>query len=166
MIPRVTSFKMSRYGIMATQLLATLTIVYHLLKSGIIVHLVNLRHPFLSTPLDVYLVSQPERWFYVLFRELILSCSILEEIDPSRVSFFPPYHVDRISQSKTSRQWWWSNQRSLKCNLDGEDCTSLRFPFILPYAWISRRDSCLVGVSCHIPSFWHCTRLTSCVHHV
>ena len=40
----------------------------------------------------------------------------------------------------------------LKCNLDREDCTSLRFPFILPYAWISRRDSCLVGVSCHIPS--------------
>ena len=45
----------------------------------------------------------------------------------------------------------------LKCTLDREDCTSLRFPFILPYAWISRRDSCLVGVSCHIPSFWHCT---------
>ena len=54
----------------------------------------------------------------------------------------------------------------LKCNLDREDCTSLRFPFILPYAWISRRDSCLVGVSCHIPSFRHCSRLASCVHHV
>ena len=40
----------------------------------------------------------------------------------------------------------------LKCNLDREDCTSLRFPFILPYAWISGRDSCLVGVSCHSPS--------------
>ena len=40
----------------------------------------------------------------------------------------------------------------LKCSLDREDCTSLRFPFILPYAWISRRDFCLVGVSCHIPS--------------
>ena len=38
--------------------------------------------------------------------------------------------------------------------------------FTLPYAWISRRDSCLVGVSCHIPSFWHCSRLASCVHHV
>ena len=43
---------------------------------------------------------------------------------------------------------------SMKCNLDREDCTSLRFPFTFPYAWISRRDSCLVGVSCHIPSFW------------
>ena len=82
---RVTVPKVSRCGIMATQLLATLTTDYHLLKCGIVVHLVNLRHPFLSTPLDVYLVSQPERWFYVSFRELILSCSIFEKIDPSRV---------------------------------------------------------------------------------
>ena len=56
--------------IMATQLLATLTIVYHLLRYEIVAYLVNLRHPFLSTPLDVYLVSQPERWSYVSFREL------------------------------------------------------------------------------------------------
>ena len=61
---------MFRRGIMATQLLATLTIVYHLLKREIVVYLVNLRHPFLSTPLDVYLVSQPERWSYASFREL------------------------------------------------------------------------------------------------
>ena len=61
---------MPRCGIMATQLLATLTIDYHLLKREIVVYLVNLRHPFLSTPLDVYLVSQPERWSYVSFREL------------------------------------------------------------------------------------------------
>ena len=61
---------MFRRGIMAIQLLATLTIDYHLLKCGIIVYLVNLRHPFLSTPLDVYLVSPPKRWFYVSFREL------------------------------------------------------------------------------------------------
>ena len=81
---------------MATQLLATWAIVYHLLKREIVVYLVNLRHPFLSTPLDVYLVSQPERWFYVSFRELVLSCSIFEEIDPSRVSSFPPCHVDMI----------------------------------------------------------------------
>ena len=62
--------RMFRRGIMAIQLLAMLTTVYHLLKCGIVVHLVNLRHPFLSTPLDVYLVSPPERWFYVSFREL------------------------------------------------------------------------------------------------
>ena len=67
---RVTYPKVPRCGVMATQLLATLTIVYHLFKCGIVVHLVNLRHPFLSTPLDVYLVSPPERWFYVSFREL------------------------------------------------------------------------------------------------
>ena len=67
---RVTVPKVSRCGIMATQLLATLTTDYHLLKCGIVVHLVNLRHPFLSTPLDVYLVSQPERWSYVSFRKL------------------------------------------------------------------------------------------------
>ena len=41
-----------------------------------------------------------------------VSCSIFEKIDPSRVSFFPPCHVGRISQNKTSRQWWWMNQRS------------------------------------------------------
>ena len=40
----------------------------------------------------------------------------------------------------------------MECTLDREDCASLRSPFILPYAWISRRDYCLVGVSCHIPS--------------
>ena len=61
---------MHRYGIVETQLLATLTTVHHLLKCGIVVHLVNLRRPFLSTPLDVYLVSQPERWLYVSFSEL------------------------------------------------------------------------------------------------
>ena len=83
---------MHRYGIMATQLLATLTIVYHLLKCGIVVYLVNLRHPFLSTPLDVYLVSQPERWFYVSFRELILSCSTFEKTDPSRVFLSSTFH--------------------------------------------------------------------------
>ena len=67
---RVTVPKVSRCGIMATQLLATLTIDYHLLKREIVVYLVNLCHPFLSTPLDVYLVSQTERWSYVSFREL------------------------------------------------------------------------------------------------
>jgi hypothetical protein len=61
---------MPRCGIMATQLLATLAIDYHLLKREIVVYLVNLRHPLISTPLDVYLVSQPERWSYVSFREL------------------------------------------------------------------------------------------------
>ena len=39
---RVTIPKVSHCGIMATQLLATLTIVYHLLKCGIVVYLVTL----------------------------------------------------------------------------------------------------------------------------
>ena len=76
---------MFRRGIMATQLLATLTIVYHLLKREIVVYLVNLRHLLHSIPMDVYLVSQLERWFYVSFRELILSCSTFEKNDSFRV---------------------------------------------------------------------------------
>ena len=38
----VTFPKVYRYGIMATQLLATLTNDHHLLKCGIVVYLVNL----------------------------------------------------------------------------------------------------------------------------
>ena len=61
---------MSRYGIMATQLLATLTTVHHLLKREIVVYLVNPRHLFHSIPLEVCFVSQLERYCYVSFREL------------------------------------------------------------------------------------------------
>ena len=80
---------MSRYGIMAPQLLATLTTVHHLLKREIVVYLVNLPHLLHSIPLDVCLVTQLERCCYVSFRELILSCSAFEKIDPSRVFPFP-----------------------------------------------------------------------------
>ena len=38
--PQVTFPKVPRYGIVATQLLAMLTIVYHLFKCGIVVYLV------------------------------------------------------------------------------------------------------------------------------
>ena len=85
---RVTVSKVSRCGIMATQLLATLTTVHHLLRCGIVVYLVNPRHLFHSIPLEVCFVSQLERCCYVPFRELILSCSILEKINSSRV-FLP-----------------------------------------------------------------------------
>ena len=85
MILRATSSKMSRYGIMATQLLATLTTVHHLLKREIIFYLVNPRHLSHSIPSDVCFVSQLERRVNVSFYELILSCSIFEEIDLSRV---------------------------------------------------------------------------------
>ena len=110
--------------------------------------------PSSSVPLhpsrSVYLVSQLKRGCYVSFRELILSCSIFEKIDPSRVSF-SPCQVSWSSQNKTTRQIWWRINVLTKCNLNREDCVSLRFPFILPYAWISGRDSWLVGVSCHSP---------------
>ena len=80
---------MSGYGIMATQLLATLTIVYHLLKREIDVYLVNLCHLLHSIPMDVCFVSQLERCCYVSFHELILSCSIFEKINSSGVFLSP-----------------------------------------------------------------------------
>ena len=131
---RVTVPKVSRCGIMATQLLATLTIVYHLFKCEIVVYLVNLRHLLHSIPMDVCFDSQLERCCYVSFRELILSCSTFEKIDPSRVPFSSRCHVGWSFQSKTSRQDGDRINVHLKCNLDREDYTSLRFPFILPYA--------------------------------
>ena len=67
---RVTVPRMFRRGIMATQLFAMLAIVYHLLKRGIVVYLVNLRHLFHSISLEVCFVSQLERYCYVSFREL------------------------------------------------------------------------------------------------
>ena len=60
---RVTIPKVPRCGIMATQPLATLTTVHHLLKREIVVYLVNLRHLFHSIPMDVCFVSQLNRWF-------------------------------------------------------------------------------------------------------
>ena len=123
-----------------------------LFKRGIVAYQLNPRHLFHSIPLDVCFVSQLERCVNVSSHELIPSCSIFEKIDPSRVSFFSPCHVSWSSQNKTTRQRWWLRQHSLKCHLHREDYVSLWSPFILPYAWISGRDSCLVGVSCHIPS--------------
>ena len=64
---------MHGYGIMATQLLATLTTVHHPLKCGIVVYLVDLRHLFHSIPLDECFISQLERCFYLSLHELILN---------------------------------------------------------------------------------------------
>ena len=61
---------MFRYGIMAIQLLATLTTDHHILKSGVVVYLVNLCHLLHPIPMDVCFVSQLERGCYVSFREL------------------------------------------------------------------------------------------------
>ena len=76
---------MSRYGIMVTQLLATLTTVHHPLKCEIVVYLVNLHHLFHPISSDVCFVSQLGRRLNVSLRELILSCSIFEKIDSFRV---------------------------------------------------------------------------------
>ena len=139
---RVTVPKVSRCGIMATQLLATLTIVYHILKSGIVVYLVNLCHLLHPIPMDVCFVSQLERSCYVSFRELILSCSTFEKIDPSRVPFSSRCHVGWSSQSKTSRQDDDRIKVLMKCNLDREDYTSCISPS--PYPTLESRDEIFV----------------------
>ena len=126
---------------MATQILATLTTDHHLPKCGIVVYLVNPRHLFHSILLDVCFVSKLDRCCYVSFCELILSCSVFEKIDSSRVFLSSCCHVGWSSQSKTSRQRWWTNQRSFEVQPGSWRLYQLRLPFTLPYAWISRRDS-------------------------
>ena len=143
---------MFRRGIMATQLLATLTIVYHLLRCGIVVYLVSPHHLSHSISSDVCFVSQLERCDNVSSHELILSCSVFSKIDCSRVFISSRCHVGWSSQSKTSRQRWGSNQHPWEKQLDCEDHVSFVSP-LSSYltSWISGRDFCLVGVSCHSP---------------
>ena len=156
---------MSRYGIMANQLLATLTTDHHLLKCEIVVYLVNLRHPLHSIPLDVCFVSQLERCFYVSFRELIMwslrwsihadmfrsfVLVLVEDLESKDVKINLSRQINNLEKTVGSWSLWY-----LVSPLSS----------YLMY-WISGWDSCLVGVSCHIPSFWQCTRLASCVHHV
>ena len=117
---------------MAIQLLATLTTDRHLLKSGIVVYLVNLCHLLHSIPMDVCFASQLERCCYVSFRDLILSCSTFEKNDSFRV--FPFLSLSWLAGVLKTRHQdndgEWINVQ-LKCTLDREDYTSLRFPFIL-----------------------------------
>ena len=120
---------MSRYGIMATQLLATFTTVQHLLKREIVVYLVNPHHLFHSIPLDVCFVSQLERCFCDSPRELILSCLIFEKIDPFRVLLSSHCHVSWSSQNKTSRQDDDQIKVLMRYNMDHEDCDSFVTPF-------------------------------------
>ena len=82
------------------------------LSVGLLPTNLEVRHMSLYIPLDMCFVSQFARCFYVSFRELRLSCSIFEKIDPSRVSFPSWCHVGRSSWSKSLRQWRWSNQHS------------------------------------------------------
>ena len=134
---------MSRYGIMATQLLTTLTTVHHLLKCGIAAYLVNLPHPFHSIPLDVCFMSELERCFNVSFHELIIGRSIFEKINPSRVFPFP---LDAMSvgvlRARRRDKDGDRNNVPMKCNLDREDCTSCVPPS--PYPTLESRDEILV----------------------
>ena len=131
---RVTFPKVYRYGIKTIQLLATLTIVYHLLRCGIVVYLVNLRHLLHSIPLDVCFVSQLERCCYVSFRGLILSCSTFEKNNSLGSFLSSRCHVSWSSQSKIRDNDGDRINVHLKCHLDREGYLSLCSPFILPYA--------------------------------
>ena len=91
-------------------------------------------------------------------------CSNLEEIDSCRVSLCCHHVGWRSRKQRCQDKYDAMNQYLQWGQLDREDCVSLHFPFILPYAWISGRDSCLVGVSCHIPSFWCCLVCASCLN--
>ena len=153
MIARVTSSKMSRYGIMAIQLLAMLTTIHHPLKCGIVVYLVNLRHLFHSIPLDECFVYQLGRCSYLSLHELILNTP------SSRRSFSveSPYVVIVLDEDLASKdvkihfnQWINIFEKGNCIMKTVLACVSLSSYLT---SWISGRDSCLVGVSCHSPSF-------------
>ena len=99
----------------------------------------------------IFFVSQLERCCHVSLRELF---DLREDRSFQSFPFLFLSWLAGILRARRQDKDGVQINVHLKYNLDREDCTSLRFPFILPYAWISRRDSCLVGVSCHIPSFW------------
>ena len=132
---RVTFPKVHRYGIMAIQLLATLTTDHHILKSRIVVYLASLRHLSHSISSDVCFVSQLERCVNVSFHELILSCSVFEKIDSSRVFSFPlAAMMVGVLRARHRDKDGDQINGLMKCNLDREDYVSLRSPFTLPYA--------------------------------
>ena len=83
---------------------------------------------------------------------IIMNCSISEEIVSCGISFRHHWVEWRSRKQGYQDQHEARNQRSYEGQLDHEDCNSSSPLFLLPYAWISGRDSCLVGVSCHIPS--------------
>ena len=124
---QVTFPKVPRYGIMAIQLLTTLTTVHHLFKCEIVVYLVNLPHLFHPIPLDVCFVSQPARCINVSFRELIPSCSIFEKIDSCRISF------SRHRVGQRPRRQRYQDQHLPEGRSDHEDRVSLCPSVFLPH---------------------------------
>ena len=99
-------------------------------------------------------MSQLKGRSYVSFYELILSSSIFEEIESCRVFlFFCRRARWRPQRQRCQDQHDAMTQYPREEQMDREDCDSVVSPLPLSdYAWISGRDSCLVGVSCHSPS--------------
>ena len=112
----------------------------------------NLRQIVSSVPPDACYASQLERCFNASLHELILSCSIFEKIDPSRV--FPFLLLScRLEFSEQDIEtkmviestFLWNAPCIVKIVLVCVPSSSYLT------SWISGRDSCLVGVSCHSP---------------
>ena len=144
---------MSRYGIIAI----ISSLLWNHAPSYSSVELLpiqlNLCHLPLSIAPDVCAMSQLKRCSYVSLRELILSARSSRRSIPVGLSFLSVVIMldGLLGERRRDKDGDWINNPK-RCNLDREDYVSLCSPFILPYTWISGRDSCLVGVSCHSPS--------------
>ena len=66
--------------------------------------------------------------FYASFRELIVSCSILEKIDSSRVSFLLVVMLNGVLKARCQDQDDAMNQHLREEQLDHEDCVSFVSP--------------------------------------
>ena len=116
----------------------------------------SLCHLPLSIIPDVCAMSQLKRCSYVSFRELILSARSSRRSIPVGFSFLSVViMLDAVLRARRrDKDGDWINT-FMKCNLDREVCVSFVSP-LSSYltSWISGRDSCLVGVSCHSPRIW------------
>ena len=107
---------------------------------------------FSSIISDLCFASQLKGCFYVSFRELIL-CSLRSMIHSCEVVLLSCGHVGWSSRRKgCHNQYEVADQHLGEGQLYREDRVSFVSPlssYLTP--WISGRDSCLVGVSCHSP---------------
>src|SRR4051812_2997172 len=87
----------------------------------------------ISIILDVCIVSHLDRCRYVSFCELIVSCSIFEKIDSSRVSFLPVIMLDGVLRARHRDKDGDLVNVPMKCNLDREDRVSLCPSVFLPH---------------------------------
>ena len=142
---------MFRRGIMANQLLATLKPCTILLQHGIVAYQIEPPSSF-----------HPSWCVFCVSAQEMFQC-LTPWVDPELLDLWEdrflwscPFPLvvmlDGVLRARCRDKDDDRINVLMKCNLDREDCVSLRPPFILPYAWISGRDSCLVVVSCHIPS--------------